>query len=884
MADAGAWTVTGQGAMAQEFQHRRTGALHLHMDGGEGVKVFGLAVPTAACRDDGVAHATEHLVGCGSARYPGPRPFRAMMSRSLQSYLNNLTFADVTLFMFATSDNGDFLRLLDVYLDGIFFPLLSDEAFGREIHAMSADGRCRPGPIVNEMQLMSRSQGVALERSIGRTLFPASAYVHDHGGRPECLLALTPDDVRTFHRAHYRPERCGFFTSGSLPLELVLDRIDRHVLGGTGVSSAEAETTASDVPSGMSRRYSGVDPAAMFSERHATRAVVFAGCAGDDLDEMDRIRLAADLLFGVHGSVAKALRQGGLAIGNPVAAPLQHQYKRPVLCMAMAGPADLSAEAFEDGVLSAAAMPPEAADWRASVAALAASLIGREGSGLSPGARQIRRLARLPLVPGRRLRALDLEATVALLASEGPEGVAVTVRRHIAENPQRATILLRAEAAGPGRRAALASPPSPVAALPQLALRPDDDHLPCVPLARLVTNCVLRVGRNIAGAGVEAECFDVAGGSIHASLFLRLPPSSPSCAAAIFAGLSPALARLGASVRVRSDDRPVAPFGRLAFDLAFPAEAAAAVAARFVGALQTPLASTSAYTLIPRIRQRVRDRAARDAMGAVANAAAGLARPSAATDRLLGLGAGEQIGAWQDRLRLEHSVALGDLAQALHSVLQAPIQMVLTGPEGTTDRFAEAVGRAIDDADRVPTVSAVCGAPMRCRFYQVPGCTDHEAVAFAVPTLQEPGSASMALLAAFLEEVALGPFVREFLGAYRSSLYCDPEPGALVFAWSPVGGHSAPEVLDRMLAAVETADFTSVPQSVRIAALRQHARLLGLSSARDVSEGFGPTAKLAFRDDLSSLDLDAIRKAARQLRHSEPCHALLRSHGDDLSV
>lgn len=102
----------------------------------------------------GVPHILEHTVLCGSEKYPCRDPFFKMLNRSLSTFMNaftgaNLSFvnficssvnvkvtvtltvaaSDYTMYPFSTQNAKDFQNLLSVYLDAVFFPCLREQDF-----------------------------------------------------------------------------------------------------------------------------------------------------------------------------------------------------------------------------------------------------------------------------------------------------------------------------------------------------------------------------------------------------------------------------------------------------------------------------------------------------------------------------------------------------------------------------------------------------------------------------------------------------------------------------------------------------------------------------------------------------------------------------------
>ena len=80
----------------------------------------------------GVAHILEHTVLSGSGRFPLKDPFSQVMLSSPNTFLNAMTFADKTIYPFASPLKKDFDILFDIYADAVFAPLLRRNSFRQE--------------------------------------------------------------------------------------------------------------------------------------------------------------------------------------------------------------------------------------------------------------------------------------------------------------------------------------------------------------------------------------------------------------------------------------------------------------------------------------------------------------------------------------------------------------------------------------------------------------------------------------------------------------------------------------------------------------------------------------------------------------------------------
>ena len=110
-----------------EFEHVKTGARLVWMKNQEENKLFSIAFKTLPSDDTGVFHILEHSVLGGSRHFPVKEPFLEMLKGSLNTFLNALTFPDMTVFPVSSRNETDFINLTRVYLDAVFFPLIYEK-------------------------------------------------------------------------------------------------------------------------------------------------------------------------------------------------------------------------------------------------------------------------------------------------------------------------------------------------------------------------------------------------------------------------------------------------------------------------------------------------------------------------------------------------------------------------------------------------------------------------------------------------------------------------------------------------------------------------------------------------------------------------------------
>ena len=221
----------------EEYEHRATGARHLHMNADSDENVFLVALRTFPMDSTGVAHILEHTVLCGSERYPVRDPFFMMIRRSLNTFMNAFTSSDWTAYPFASKNRKDFDNLLSVYLDSVFFSQLDQLDFAQEGHRLEFAEPANPesplayrGVVYNEMKGAMSSASAQLWQALAGHLFPSTTYHYNSGGDPDHIVDLSYESLLAFYRRHYHPSNAIFATYGNIPASEHHERFEEWAL------------------------------------------------------------------------------------------------------------------------------------------------------------------------------------------------------------------------------------------------------------------------------------------------------------------------------------------------------------------------------------------------------------------------------------------------------------------------------------------------------------------------------------------------------------------------------------------------------------------------------------------------------------------------------
>lgn len=220
---------------ARFWRHQKTGAQLLSICNSDENKCFGVSFCTPPTDSTGIAHILEHSVLCGSKKYPVKEPFAELLKGSLQTFLNAFTFPDKTCYPVASANLQDFHNLIDVYLDAVFHPLLTEDTFRQEGWHVDAESiENKPvfrGVVYNEMKGVYSSPDSVLSEQSQQAMFPDNLYSLDSGGNPEFIPNLTYPAFVDFHKRYYQPANARFFFWGDDDESWRLERIDRELEG-----------------------------------------------------------------------------------------------------------------------------------------------------------------------------------------------------------------------------------------------------------------------------------------------------------------------------------------------------------------------------------------------------------------------------------------------------------------------------------------------------------------------------------------------------------------------------------------------------------------------------------------------------------------------------
>lgn len=221
---------------AMLFEHIKTGARLFYLKNDDNNKVFSISFRTPPQNSTGVPHIIEHSVLCGSRKFPVKEPFVELIKGSLNTFLNAMTFSDKTMYPVASKNDKDFMNLMDVYLDAVFYPniykyreIFMQEGWHYELENKDDDLKYN-GVVYNEMKGAFSSPESVLMRKIQNSLFPDTTYGVESGGDPDDIPTLTYEDFIEFHKKYYHPSNSYIYLYGKMDIGEKLKFINDNYL------------------------------------------------------------------------------------------------------------------------------------------------------------------------------------------------------------------------------------------------------------------------------------------------------------------------------------------------------------------------------------------------------------------------------------------------------------------------------------------------------------------------------------------------------------------------------------------------------------------------------------------------------------------------------
>ena len=219
-------------AQVHTFTHEQSGGQVIWIENDDQNRTFGIGFKTPPKDSTGVAHIVEHSVLSGSRKYPAKDPFMTMLKTSMNTFLNAMTFSDMTIYPVSSMNEEDFHNLTDVYLDAVFFPkmmteehIFRQEGWHKELFDVD-EPIIYNGVVYNEMRGAYSDAERIIMQDVTANMHPNSTYAHESGGYPYDIPNLTFENFKQFHADHYRPDNALAYVYGDIDIDRTLRQIN----------------------------------------------------------------------------------------------------------------------------------------------------------------------------------------------------------------------------------------------------------------------------------------------------------------------------------------------------------------------------------------------------------------------------------------------------------------------------------------------------------------------------------------------------------------------------------------------------------------------------------------------------------------------------------
>ena len=209
------------------FEHKKTKASVIYFQNENENATFGTFFKTPPENSKGTTHILEHSVFEGSKKYDQENSLDFIMNNSLASNFNAMTFPDKTMYFFCSSFQKDYLNLLDIYLDFVYFPKLEEKTLRKEGHFFKKNdnGYEFNGIVFNEMKNSLLGFYSNLYESVSY-FFDKGTYSYISGGDPLEVVDLTIDEMKNYHKDKYHPSNSHTVLYGKINKNKVFSKLN----------------------------------------------------------------------------------------------------------------------------------------------------------------------------------------------------------------------------------------------------------------------------------------------------------------------------------------------------------------------------------------------------------------------------------------------------------------------------------------------------------------------------------------------------------------------------------------------------------------------------------------------------------------------------------
>lgn len=217
------------------LEHDKTGAKVLVINNNDVNRGFSIKFNTPP-DDKGVNHILEHSVLGGSSKYPTKNSVFDLVNTTYLSFVNAMTYTNMTLFPICSQSEAQLYKSTDTYLSYVFDPLLitDQRIFEREGWRYELTDESSPltynGIVYNEMQGSMGNITSAAITNANKAIFTDTDQGNNSGGMPSDILTLSYEELMDAYNKYYHPSNSFIVLYGDLDYKRFLNMIDTNYL------------------------------------------------------------------------------------------------------------------------------------------------------------------------------------------------------------------------------------------------------------------------------------------------------------------------------------------------------------------------------------------------------------------------------------------------------------------------------------------------------------------------------------------------------------------------------------------------------------------------------------------------------------------------------
>ncbi|KAJ1667725.1 hypothetical protein IW140_001217 [Coemansia sp. RSA 1813] len=167
------------------------------------IYTLNIYVPTAVTDNKGLPHTLEHLIFCGSKRYPTRGYVDVLAAHNFSVGTNAWTSSDHTCYTLDAASEDAMANVLPAFLDHILSPLLRDDQFVTEVYHYDVAGK-EQGVVFSEMVSYENNENELATYHLGKLMYnPKATYANYSGGKTRDIANLTNKEIIDYHHKYY---------------------------------------------------------------------------------------------------------------------------------------------------------------------------------------------------------------------------------------------------------------------------------------------------------------------------------------------------------------------------------------------------------------------------------------------------------------------------------------------------------------------------------------------------------------------------------------------------------------------------------------------------------------------------------------------------------